>query len=289
MIAIFRRELRAYFTSPIGFIFMGFFLLISGILFAAGNIRQAIPTYSGLLNSLTFVFMIVVPILTMRLFSEEMRQKTDQLLITSPLPITGIVLGKYLSAVTVFFLTLAVTAIYPVLMSFFTLLGLAGWQIVGGYVGFFLMGSAFISIGLFFSCVTDNQLIAAVVTYAALLVIWILDWISQYVPTDPVSGLVFLALAASGLVLLVFLSTRNIPVAAAVGIIAAAVLALLFIFSRGSFDGIIARVLKWFSLLNRFSAFNAGVFSLNSIVYYLSFCGAFTFLTVRLIEKRRWA
>jgi ABC-2 type transport system permease protein len=289
MIAIFRRELRAYFASPIGFIFMGFFLLVSGILFAVGNILQANPTYSGLLDSLTFVFMMIVPVLTMRLFSEEMRHKTDQLLITSPLPITGIVAGKYLAAVAVFFLTLAVTVIYPVLMSFFAFFGVAGWEIAGGYIGFFLMGSSFIAVGLFFSSVTDNQLVAAVVTLAALLLMWILDWISKYVPTDAVSGLVFLGAAGACLILLVFFSTRSIPATVAFGVVAAAVLTLLFVFSRGSFEGIITKILNWFSLLKRFSNFNAGILSLSSIVYYLSFSGAFVFLTIRLIEKRRWA
>ncbi len=289
MIAIFRRELRAYFTSPIGYCFMGFFLLVAGIIFAITNILQASPIYTNLLDTMTFVFMIEVPILTMRLFSEEMRHKTDQLLITSPLPITGIVTGKFLSAVVVFFITLAVTAVFPVIMSFFSFFGIAGWQILGGYIGFFLMGSSFIAVGLFFSAMTDNQLIAAVATYAALLLMWILDWISQSVPTDAVSGLVFLGIVAAGLILLVFLSTRNIPATAVVGVAAAAALTLVFIFSRTSFEGIITKILGWFSLMKRFGPFNKGVLSLNSIVYYLSFSGVFVFLTVRMIEKRRWA
>jgi len=289
MIAIFKRELRAYFTSPIGFVFMGFFLLVAGIFFAWGNILQGNPTYSGLLDSLTFVFMLIVPVLTMRLFSEEMRHKTDQLLITSPLPITGIVAGKYLAAAAVFFLTLAVTFSYPILMSFFTFFGLAGWEIVCGYLGFFLMGSCFISVGLFFSAITDNQLIAAVITLAALLVMWIVDWVSQNVPTDALSGLIFLCIAGAGLILLVFFSTRSIPATAVFGAAVGAALALTFIFSRGSFEGIITKILSWFSLVKRFYAFSAGILSLSSIVYYLSFAGIFVFLTVRLIEKRRWA
>ncbi len=289
MLAVFRRELRAYFVSPIGFVFVGFFILIAGVFFAISNLLSGNPNFTGVLSSLTFIFLFLVPILTMRLISEETRQKTDQLLITSPLSITGIVLGKYLAAVGVFVITLLITVLFPVIMSFFALLGLGWWEIIGGYIGFLLMGCAFISIGLFFSSLTDNQLIAAMITFAALLLIWILDFVAQSVPGDPVSGLVFLALLGVGLVALVFFSTRNNVLAIATFVLAAAVVVLLFVFSRSLFTGLIAKILSWFSLLKRYSDFGLGVLSLSPIVYYVSFSGAFVFLTIRMIEKRRWA
>jgi ABC-2 type transport system permease protein len=174
-------------------------------------------------------------------------------------------------------------------MSFFALLGLGWWEIIGGYIGFLLMGCAFISIGLFFSSLTDNQLIAAMMTFAALLLIWILDFVAQSVPSDPVSGLVFLALLGVGLVALVFLSTRNSAAAVLTFVLAAAVVVLLFVFSRSFFTGLIAKILSWFSLLKRYSDFGLGILSLSPIVYYISFSGAFVFLTIRMIEKRRWA
>jgi ABC-2 type transport system permease protein len=289
MLAIFRRELKAYFTSPIGFIFLGFFILLSGVFFAVGNLLQASPDYTGMLSSITFVFLILVPILTMRLLSEETRQKTDQLLITSPLTITGIVMGKYLAAVAVFLITLLVTVLYPLMISFFALLGLAGWEILGGYLGFFLLGCAFIAVGLFFSSLTDNQLIAAVVTFAALLFMWIIDAIAPNVPSDPVSGLVFVSLIAAAVVVLLYASTRNIPVTAAAGGLCAAALALSFIFMRSSYDGLITKILGWFSLLKRYNQFNLGILSLSPIVYYITFSAAFVFLTVRMLERKRWA
>jgi ABC-2 type transport system permease protein len=289
MLAVFRRELKAYFSSPIGFIFMGFFILISGVFFALTFLLNPSPArYIGLLSSLTLIFLFLVPILTMRLLTEETRQRTDQLLITSPLTVTGIVMGKYLAAVGVFFLTLLVTVVYPVIMSFFALGGLAWAEIVGGYIGFFLLGSSFIAVGLFFSSLTDNQLVAAMETFAALLLIWILDGISASVPSSVQSGLVFLAILAAFLLLLVFFSTRSAIATAAAGVAAAAALVLLFLFARGLFEGLIARVLAWFSLLKRYNDFTLGVLNLSPIVYYISFCGAFVFLTVRMIEKRRW-
>lgn len=288
MFAVFKRELAAYFQSPLGYVFMGFFILLSGIFCAITNFIGGNPNFTGVLSSITFIFLIVVPVLTMRLLSEEARQKTDQLLITSPLSITGMVLGKYLAAVAVFLITLAVTVIYPVIMSFFALGGLAGWEIFGGYFGFLLLGSSFIAVGLFMSSLTDNQFIAAVITFGALLLLWILDWVTSSIPTDAVSGLVFLSACGAGLVLLVYLTTKNLFAAAGAGIAAAAALLLGWLFQRAFFEGIIVRILQWFSLLKRYGEFSMGVLSLSPIVYYLSFCAAFVFLTVRMIEKRRW-
>ncbi len=288
MFAVFRRELKAYFISPIGFTFVGFFILITGVFFALSNLLSGSPAYTGMLSSLTFIFLFLVPILTMRLLSDEMRQKTDQLLLTSPLSITGVVLGKYLAAVAVFLITLLITALYPILLSFFAIGGIAGWEILGGYIGFFLLGSSFIAVGLFFSSLTDNQLVAAMITFAALLLIWILDIIAQNIPTDPGMGLAFMAAIAAGLVLLVFFSTRSTLATIVTIVIVGAALVLLFILSRTFYEGIAAKVLTWFSLLKRYNDFSMGILSLSPIVYYISFSGAFVFLTVRMIERRRW-
>jgi ABC-2 type transport system permease protein len=288
MLAVFRREIKAYFDSPIGYVFIGFFILISGVFFAISNLLQASPNYTSVLGSITFVFLFLVPILTMRLVSEDSRQKTDQLLLTSPLSITGIVLGKYLAAIGVFLATLLITFLYPIIMSFFALGGIAWWEIVGGYIGFFLLGSSFIAVGLFFSSLTDNQLIAAVETFAALLLVWVLDFIARSVPADAVSGLVFLALLGICLVLLVYFSTKSFAAALVTFAVAAAAIVVLFVLSRSFFDGLIARVLDWFSLLKRYSEFTMGILTLSPVVYYISFSGAFVFLTVRMIEKRRW-
>jgi ABC-2 type transport system permease protein len=289
MRAVFRRELRSYFTSYIGYVFSGVFLVFSGIFFAITNLLSGSPSFLNVLNTMTFVCVFLMPILTMRLLSEDRRQKTDQLLITSPVGITAIVLGKYLAAMVYFLATLAVTVLYPVIMSFYALGGLGWWEILGSYIGFVMLMSSFIAIGLFFSAITENQLIAAVATLATLLFIWILDSLAQALPADPVSGMVFLALLGGLLVLLMYLSSRSAAAAIATFVIAAAVVVLLYVFSRGSFDGLIGRIFGWFSLLRRYGDFSLGLLGLGPVVYYLSFSGAFVFLTTRVIEKRRWA
>jgi len=287
MLAIIKREFKAYFSSPTGFVFMGFFLLLTGFFFVMSNVLQANPDYNAVLGSITFIFLIVVPVLTMRLISEETKQKTDQLLLTSPLSLTKMVLGKYFAAVSVFLLTLLVTALYPVLLSFFG--SVAVWEILGGYIGFFLLGSSFIAVGLFVSSLTDNQVIAAIVTFVSLLFMWLIDWIQQGIPVDRVSGIVFAGLLVIGAAVFVYFTTRTIIVSIAVFTVGSGVVTGMFFLNPIVFEGLIVRVLDWFSLLARYGDFAMGVLSISPIVYYVTFCAIFVFLTIRMIEKRRWS
>lgn len=287
MKAIYRRELQAYFSSPAGYVFIGFFLLISGFFFALTNLLPGNSDYIDTLGSITFIFLIVVPLLTMKLLAEEMRHKTDQLLLTSPLRIADIVVGKYLAAVTVFLLTLLITGIYPVIMNFYGYI--AVWEIVGGYIGFFLLGACFISVGLFISSLTNNQAVAAVATFATLLFIWIIDWVKQAIPTSKVAGLVFAGLLVAGVTALFYLNLRNILATGLTGLLGVAVVVGVYMVNPLFYHGLTIRFLDWFSLLQRFQGFAMGVLSLSSVFYYLSFCFAFIFLTIRVIEKRRWS
>jgi ABC-2 type transport system permease protein len=288
MFAVFKRELRAYFSSPIGWVVIGLFLFLSGIFFAATNLLGASSEYNGLLSTMAFLFLFVVPILTMRLLTEETRQHTDQLLITSPLSVTAIVVGKYLAAVAVYLITLLVTVIYPVLMSFFALLGLEWWKIFGGYIGLFLLGASFIAVGLFFSSLTESQIVAAVATYAALLLMWIIDALTSMVPTGWLYGLAFVAVVAAALALIVWLSTHSVAATAATVAVLGAAIAAVAVLKKDLYDGLLAKVMAWFSLLKRYEDFNLGILGLSPVVYYLSFSAAFVFLTVRMIDRKRW-
>jgi ABC-2 type transport system permease protein len=288
MFAVFKRELRAYFSSPIGYVVIGMFLFLSGIFFAATNLLGGSPDFNGILSTMAFVFMFLVPILTMRLLTEETRQHTDQMLITSPLSVTAIVVGKYLAAVAVFLITLLVTVLFPVMMSFFALLGLEWWKILGGYVGLFLLGSSFIAVGVFFSSLTESQIVAAFATFAALLVMWIIDALISMVPTGWIYGLGFVAIVAAALALLVWLSTRSILATIVTAVVLGGGIAALAVLQPPLFEGLIAKVMAWFSLLKRYEDFNLGILGLSPVVYYLSFSAAFVFLTVRMIDRKRW-
>ncbi|WZL79661.1 ABC transporter permease [Eubacteriales bacterium mix99] len=287
MLAIIKKEFLTYFKSMTGYIFMACLLFFVGLFFVLNNLLGMSPQYNGVLSNITFVFMLIVPILTMRLLAEEARQKTDQLLLTSPISLSRIVLGKFLGAVSVLFLTLVITLIYPVILS---TMGSVNWpEVIGGYVGFFLFGCSLIAVGLFVSSITDNQVIAAVVTFTVLLLIWFIDTIAQGLPTDRTSGIIFTCILIAAVAVIFYMAAKNWIVSG--GIVAAGLIGVFvgYRMKPAAFDGLIAKVLNWFSLLSRYDDFSMGVLNLSPIIYYISFSGIFLFLTVRMLEKKRWS
>jgi len=287
MLAVYRREIKSYFNTPIGYIFMGAFLGVSGVFFALFNLFGQSPDFKGTLSNITFIFLLTVPILTMRLLSEERNKKTDQLLLTSPLSLSGIVLGKYFAAVTVFLISLLVTALYPLAMSMYG--PLAGWEIFGSYVGFFLMGSSLIAVGLFISSLTENQLIAAIITFVVLLLTYLLDGLMQIVPTGNAAGIIFVALCVLALAGLFYSATRNIYIGLLIVLLGGGAIGITAGIDASMYNGLIVKVLSWFSLLSRYNDFSVGILRLSPIVYYLTFSAALVFLTVRTQERRRWS
>jgi ABC-2 type transport system permease protein len=288
MLAVFLREVQSYFQAITGFIFLGLFLLFAGIIFALANLWPPGSTdFRNTLTFLNFIFLVAVPILTMRLLSEEARQKTDQLLLTSPVSLTGIVAGKFLAALALFAAALAVTGIYP------ALLGTAGLvvrsEILTAYLGVFLLGASLISVGVFVSSLTDNPVSAALLTFGAILFIWAIDWLLQALPRDRLASLVFLLLLSVLAAVFVVTTTRNWWVALGVGAVAAAATAVSYALWPTAYDGLMVHVLIWFSLVARYGNFSRGVLAAGPILYYLSFVATFIFLTVRVIDKRRWA
>lgn len=287
MLAIYTKELKSYFYSATGYIFLSVFLLISGIFFAFYNLINASSYYISVLGNITFIFLVLVPILTMRILSEEARQKTDQLLLTAPISVADIVIGKYFAAVTIFFIALLITVLYPLIMSMFGEVGV--WEVVGGYIGLALFGSSLISIGVFISALTENQVASAVGTFGALLVIWMLDWIQQGLPTSRLSGVVFAAILVAVISAIIYFSTRNIFICAGSAAVGAIAIAAVYLLKKEFFEGFTTRFFSWFSLLERYDGFLMGILSLDSIVYYISFCTAFVFLTIRMIDRKRWS
>ena len=173
MLAVFKRELQSYFYSAIGYVFMGCFLVIAGIFFTFGNVLQANSSVGTLFSNITFIFILIVPILTMKLMSDERKSKTDQLLITSPLSLWSIVVGKFLAACAVFALKLVCTGVYVVILSAYG--NVSAMEVFVNYLGFFLMGACLIAIGLFISTTTENQVAAAIATFGAILFLYLLD------------------------------------------------------------------------------------------------------------------
>jgi ABC-2 type transport system permease protein len=263
------------------------FLLITGIFFALYNLLQQTGDFNSVLENITFIFLILVPIITMRLLAEEASQKTDQLLLTSPLSVTEIVLGKYLAAVAVFLLALLITVLFPLILSMYG--SVAGWEIFGSYIGFALLGASFIALGLFISSLTDNQIVAAFGTLGALIIIWILDWLQQGLPTTLTAGVVFAVILVAAGAAIVYAATGNTYVAiwtAAIGIIA---VVTVFLINRTLYEGFTVKFFGWFSLVKRYQDLAYGMLNISTIVYYITFCAAFVFLAIRMVDRKRWS
>lgn len=173
MRAVFRRELKNYFVTPIAYVFMGTFLLVSGVFFALINLRFGTSDLTEMFSMMNFLFMLIVPLLTMRLLSEEKKNKTDQLLLSAPISIWSFVLGKFLAALMVLFSSLIGTMFFVIIIASY---GTAyPGLIFSNYLGFFLMGMCYIAIGVLMSALTENQLTAAVLTFGVNLLLQVVE------------------------------------------------------------------------------------------------------------------
>jgi len=286
MFAIFKRELRAYFLTPIGYLYMGLFLLLTGIFFTFYNIFPQSSQFANFLGNTLIIYLFTIPLLTMRLFSEEKRQNTDQLLLTSPVSITGIVCGKFFAALTVYCGTLAFTALYTVVIALYG--DMQTWETVGSYIGFIFLGASYISVGFFVSTVTENQLTAALVSFFSLFFIWLIDSVSQVVPSDTRSGIISAVVLLAAVCIFIYLNTRNWVIVLGAALIGGLAIGGFYLFKQDVFFGFIRKFLGWFSLNGRYGSFTMGLLKFDSLLYYASFSGFFLFLTVRRIEKRRW-
>ncbi|MEE1314550.1 MAG: ABC transporter permease [Faecalimonas sp.] len=184
MLAIYKREFKSYFQSMIGYLFIAFLALFVGLYFMAYNLNGGYPYFAYSLYGVQFIFLVAVPILTMKCFAEERKSKTDQLLLTAPVRLIDIVLGKYLAMVSVFAIPMLVFCFYPLVIK---MNGTAYLKV--DYISifaFFLLGCVYIAIGMFISALTESQIIAAVGTFAILLILYMWDGILSFLPTGTV-------------------------------------------------------------------------------------------------------
>jgi len=286
MTAIIMKELRAYFSQMTGYIFLALTTLLVGLFFTFINVFGLNPGFHQVLDEATLLFLIMIPALTMRLFADESRNKTDQLLYTSPLAIWQIVLGKYLAAALLFLMGIAVTMLFPLMMSFYGELPLT--QIIGAYVGFVLMGFSFIGIGLLISVTTENQIIAAVATFGTVFAFFLMDIIASAMPADATSSLVFVLIVIVIFAGILYNGTKNIFAAIILLAIGIGGTVAMFFSNNLMFDGLIVRMFRWLSMFSRFNALSRGVLNVADIVFYFTFSFLLIYLTINFIEKRRW-
>lgn len=286
MLAIYKRELKSYLTSMVGYLFMFFVLLIAGIYFSAYQLTAAYPKFEYTLNAMTFVFLIAVPILTMRVLAEERKQKTDQLLLTSPVSVFGIVMGKYLALVTIYAIPVAVLATYPLLMSKFGTVAFG--SAYTALLGFFLLGSANIAIGVFFSAITESQVIAAVLTFVFLFAFYMMNGISSFFSQTAMSTCVTFGLLIIALSLMIYSMIKNAVISGIICVAGEAVLVIIYVVKSSVFEGGIQKVMEVFNLSSHFENFTNSIFDVTGVLYFVSVITICIFLTMQTILKRRW-
>ena len=201
MFAIYKKELRSYFSNAIGYVYVGVFLSTAALLCCYSTLMAGTYDTSSYFTMLLFSFVILIPLLTMRLFSEEKKLRTEQLLLTAPVSITGMIMGKYLAALTMFCSTLLVSCINFIPLLIYRSkelatsessipLGPAGAKMIGCLIGIVLIGAAFIAIGVFISSLTENQLAAAVITVAVIMVMIILEVVNNFISSYAVRAVI---------------------------------------------------------------------------------------------------
>ena len=232
--AIFRREVSSYFISPIGYIFLAGFYCCTGVIFSQNSLQYGSTKLDRVFADLILVLIVLIPILTMKTISEEKKQKTDQCLLTSPVSLGGIVAGKFFASFLIYTLGVAITFVYAVVVSAYAK---PDWNvIVGNIAGLLLLGAAYIAVGIFCSSLTENQIVAAVISFFAMVLLYLLSTVGNLIPIDTVG-----------------------------------------------------KVLDKLCFWNRYYDFTLGLFDMSNVLFFVSAAVAFLFLTVRVLEKRRWS
>ena len=286
MTAVYKRELKSYLTSIVGYLFIFFVLIVTGIYFSAYQLAAAYPKFEYTLSALTFVFLIGVPILSMRVLAEERKQKTDQLLLTSPVSVGNIVMGKYLALVTVYAIPVLVMCVYPIIMSKFGEVSFA--SAYTAILGFFLLGCANLAIGVFMSALTESQVVAAVLTFVLLFAFYMMSGISSFFSQTSVSTCVAFGLLIVAAAIIIYIMIKNIFISVITGIVGEVTLAVVYFVKPSVFEGGIQKILEVFDLSGHFSNFTNSILDVTGIVYFLSVIAVCLFLTIQSIQKRRW-
>lgn len=248
---IFKKEMRLYFTSPIAWVILTIFTLITGYFFYSIFAYYTLASMQSMMNpmmaremsvtdsvlrplfsNISVILLLLMPLVTMRLFAEERRSGTIELLLTYPVRDGAVLVGKYLAALAMYGVMLALTLVYPAVVLYFARVE---WGVLAtGYLGLLLMGATFLAVGIFASSLTENQIVASIITFGVLLIFWVIGWSADYA------------------------------------------------------GGIWGRVLSHISLLEHFDSFAKGVLDTKDILYYVNFTIVALFLTLRSLEARRW-
>ncbi len=282
MIAIYKREYRAYFQNMVGSFFLAFLIGFVGVYFVTYNLNYGYNFFAYALSSGLLMMILAVPILTMRSFSEERKSKTDQLLLTSPLKLHAVVVGKYLAMACLVF------CLCPLIIK---LQGDAHLKIdYTAILVFFLIGCVYIAVGMFISALTESQIIAAIGTMAALLLIYFWRHLVSFLPSGAGANVVMLLVLLVLVCLIVQGYMQTWAVTLTIGGVGTVALVIAYFAKSASFESLLSTKLANFdipSILSNIS--DSYVLTLSSLVLLISLIVIFNFLTLQVMQKRRWS
>lgn len=286
MIAVLKHELRLYFQSLTAYVFGAFLLVFVGIGAMLYNLQAAVSNFEYVLSFSSLVFVVIVPILTMRVIAEERKQKTDQLLYSLPISTTSVIVGKYLALLVVYLIPLAFISIYPLIFSQYGEVYLL--TSYGSLLAFFVMGAALIAVGVFISSLTENQGFAAGIGIAAILFNYFSVSLAEYTSATAFGSAVALFALAALLGCIIKHLTRNEAIGYGVGLALMGATTVFYLIDSTRFEGLLPDIMKKLSLFDRLETFVNGVFDLTALVYFGSVIVFFLFLSVQSLEKRRY-
>lgn len=288
MRAIYERELKSYFYSMTGYVFIAFLTMFMGIYFMVYNMINGYPYFSYTLNSTLMILMIAVPILTMRSMADERRSRTDQMLLTSPVSLWGIIMGKYLSMITIFAVPMAIACLCPLIIKANGTAYLA--EDYASILAFFLLGCVYIAIGLFISSLTESQLIAAAGTFGILLLLILWPGLLSFMPTTAFGSLAGLLILWSLVCFVMYRLTSHVPLALGLEALGVMGLAGTYLVKQSLLEHALTDILGKIVLTDVFNNIaGTHILDIGGLVYYVSAAAILLFLTVQSTQKRRWS
>lgn len=288
MLAIYKRELKSYFHSMTGCVFIAFLVMFTGIYFMAYNLNAGYPYFSYTLSGSLIVFLVGIPLLTMRSFSEERKTKTDQSAFDSAGKSDKVVLGKYFAMVTVLAVPNVIFCLFPLLIK---LQGTAYLLVDYSSIAvFFLLGCVYLAIGMFMSSLTESQIIAFISTFGILLLLYLWDGILSFLPGSALSGMIGILLILTLIVVYIYHMTKNWMLAAGIEAVGIAAALIVYFVKSSLYENLLTKLLGRLALADVFmNISSSNIVDVSGLLLYVSILIIFVFLTIQTIQKRRWS
>ncbi len=291
MLAVYKKEMKSYFISMFGYAFIAFLLVIVSFCCYMTNVRGSSPFIGYAFNTpyIPIIFMILVPMLTMKIFADERATKTDQILFTAPIKISDIVAGKFLAVSTVFTIPVLIIAVYPLIFQQYGNVPMANSYVA--ILGFWLMGLAYFSIGVYVSSITENQVISAVATFAVLFISFIAQYVAEILPSTAAAGLIGWIVFIIIVAIIYGIAAKGVKKSETIAIILAVagivVAVVLFFVNKSLYVNALQNLLYVFSLDYNLQYFIGDFLDLSAVAYYISIVVIAVYLTMQSINKKR--